>query len=85
MKPTQATDQPYPPGAETKSKRNYDPIAWGKETQNRQNEKTEKYYADEEQKLTRQIYKEKIGKLPEKEFRVMIVKIQNLNNTREKI
>ena len=31
------------------------------------------------------IYKEKIGKLPEKEIRVMIVKIQNLNNTREKI
>jgi len=31
------------------------------------------------------IYKEKIGKLPEKEFRVMIVKIQNLSNTRQKM
>jgi len=26
-------DQPYPPRAETQSKKKYDPIAWGKETQ----------------------------------------------------
>ena len=33
-----------------------------------------------------QIHEEKIGKLPEKEFRIMIVKmIKNLENEREKI
>ena len=32
-----------------------------------------------------QINEEEIGNLPEKEFRVMIVKIQNLDNRKEKI
>ena len=32
-----------------------------------------------------QINEEEIGKLPEKEFRAMRVKIQNLNTTREKM
>ena len=32
-----------------------------------------------------QINEEEIGKLPEKEFRIMIVKIQNLENRMEKM
>ena len=53
-----------------------------------QDEKTEKHIADEgARKNPRgQINEEEIGSLPEKEFRVMIVKmIQNLGNRVEKI
>ena len=73
-----ALHQPHPPGKETKSK-NYDPIAWGKETPNSQLDKMKNKNSQDK------IYKEKIGKLPEKEFRAMRVKIQNLNTTREKM
>ena len=45
------------------------------------NEKAEKYYTNEVQ-----IKEDKTGKLPEKEFRIMIVKmIKNLENKMEKI
>ena len=54
----------------------------------KQNEKTEKYAADEEQGENQpdQTQEEEIGSLPEKEFRVIIVKmIQNLRNRMKKI
>ena len=45
------------------------------------NEKAEKYYTNEVQ-----INEDKTGKLPEKEFRIMIVKmIENLENKMEKL
>ena len=54
----------------------------------KQNEKTEKYAADEgvNKNPPDQTNEEEIGSLPEKEFRVMIVKIvQNLGYRMEKI
>ena len=50
-KPTQPTEQPYPLVADTKNNGNYEPAACEKETPTqsvKQNEKTEKYTADEE-------------------------------------
>ena len=82
-----ALHQPHPPGKETKSK-NYDPIAWGKETPNSQLDKMKRQRNTMQMKNKNsqdKIYKEKIGKLPKKEFRAMRVKIQNLNTTREKM
>ena len=59
----------------------------GKETSNtitlKTNEKAEKYWKNEETKV--QISEEEIGKLPEKDFRIMIVKIKNLENKVEKM
>ena len=52
------------------------------------NEKAEKYYAMKEQtrNIEVQINEKEIGKLPEKEFRIMIVKmIKNLENKMEKM
>ena len=48
-KPTQPTERTYPLGADTKNTGNYEPAACEKETPNKvkQNEKTEKYAADE--------------------------------------
>ena len=55
--------------------------AWEKETSNtislEKNEKSEKYYKNEEQTRNTevQLNEGEIGKLPEKEFRIMIVKM----------
>ena len=52
------------------------------------NEKAEKYYTMKEQtrNIEVQINEEEIGRLPEKEFRIMIVKmIKNLENKMEKM
>ena len=51
------------------------------------NEKTEKYYTNGQTRNTEvQINEEEIGKLPEKEFRIMIVKmVKNLRNKMEKM
>ena len=66
--------------------------AWEKETSNtislEKIEKSEKYYKNEEQTRNTevQLNEGEIGKLPEKEFRIMIVKmIRNLENKMEKI
>ena len=48
------------------------------------NEKAEKYYTNEETEV--QINEEEIGTVPEKEFRIIIVKIiKNLENKMEKM
>ena len=65
----------------------------GKETSNtinlkKNNEKAEKYYTNEGKAIITevQINEEEIGKFPEKEFRIMIVKmIRNLENKMEKL
>ena len=66
--------------------------AWEKETSNtislEKNEKSEKYYKNEEQTRNTevQLNEGEIGKLPEKEFRIMIVKmIKNLESKMEKM
>ena len=70
-------------------KKEFNLEAWEKETSNtisskkNNSEKTEKYYTNEVQTRNTkvQINEEEIGKLPEKEFRTMIVKmIKNLEN-----
>ena len=79
-------DQHHWPRAETKSKRNYWPIPQGKDTSSTVcyiKWKTEKYCAHEGKRWSTQdqINAVRIGKLAEKEFRIMIVKmIQNLEN-----
>ena len=48
------------------------------------NEKADKYYTKEQTRNTKvQINEEEIGKLPEKQFGIMIVMIQNLENKME--
>ena len=61
----------------------YEPTACERRPQTqevRQNEKTEKYAAEKEQGKNPQEkkYEEEKGSLPEKEFRVMIVKISKI-------
>ena len=85
-------NQTYPLGADTKINGNYKPAACEKETP-----KHSKLSKMRRQRNTQQIKEQgknppdqtnekEIGSLPEKEFRVMIVKmIQNLENRKEKI
>ena len=74
-------NQLQPPEAKTKSKRKCNPIALGKEISNLISEKKMKRQRNivqmkEQGKNPKdEINKEEIGKLPEKQLRVMIVKI----------
>ena len=78
-------------GAETKRKKEFSLEAWGKETSNtvslnKNNEKAENTIQMKEQtrNIEVQINEKEIGKLPEKEFRIMTVKmIKNLENSGE--
>ena len=81
-------------GAEIKRKKEFNLEAWEKETSNtislkrETNEKTEKYHTNEGQtrNIEVQINEEEIGRLPGKEFRIMIVEmIKNLESKMEKI
>ena len=81
-------------GAETKRKKEFNLEAWEKETsntislKNNNNEKAEKHYTNEGKTRNTevQINEEEIGKLPEKGFRIMTVKmIKNLENKMEKM
>ena len=77
--------------AETKRKKEFSLEAWGKETSNtvslnKNNEKAENTIQMKEQtrNIEVQINEKEIGKLPEKEFRIMTVKmIKNLENSGE--
>ena len=78
-------------GAETKRKKEFSLEAWGQETSNtvslnKNNEKAENTIQMKEQtrNIEVQINEKEIGKLPEKEFRIMTVKmIKNLENSGE--
>ena len=91
MKLTQTTG----PTLETKRKKEFNLETWEKETSNTVNlkkkeRKERNRNATQMKEQTRntevQINEEEIGKLPEKEFRIMIVKmIKNLENKMEKM
>ena len=71
--------------AETKRKKEFNPDTWEKETSNTISKKKKKEEKKRQRNTTQtkeqtrnteiQINEEEIGKLPEKEFRIMIVKI----------
>ena len=80
-------------GAETKRKKEFSLEAWGKETSNtvslnKNNERKRNNTLMKEQTRNAevQINEEEIGKLPEKEFRIMVVNmIKNLDKRMEKM
>ena len=91
MKLTQTTAPTLGGGAETKRKKEFNLEAWKKETSStiiKKKMKRQRNTAQmKEQTFTEvQINEEEIGKLPDKEFRIMIVKIiKNLENRMEKM
>ena len=79
-------------GAETKRKKEFSLEAWGKETSNtvslnKNNEKAENTIQMKEQTRNTevQINEEEIRKVPEKEFRMIVKMIKNLENRMEKM
>ena len=86
-------NDPYPLGTHTKNKGNYKPAACRKETPNTvsklskiRRQRNTQQMKEQGKNPPDQTNEEEIGSLPEKEFRVMIVKmIQNLGNRMEKI
>jgi len=92
MKLTQTTGPTLPTEGKSQKEERIQPRGLGKEdfkhNKLKKKAKAEKYCANEGTtwKHRVQINEEEIGKLPEKEFRVMIVKrIQNLKNRMEKM
>ena len=85
-------NQPHSLGADTKNNGNYEPAACEKETPRHGNlskmrrQRNTQQMKEQSKNPPNQTNEEEIGSLPEKEFRVMIVKtIQNFGNRMEKI
>ena len=91
--PIQSSNKPLDQTSEGRNqrKKEFNPESWEKETSNRMSFKKKMQRSTTQRKeKTRnrevQINEEEIGKLPEKEFRIMIVKmIKNLENKMEKM
>ena len=88
------TTEPTLEGAETKRKKEFNLEAWEKETSNTISKKKKKMkrqrnttqMKEQTRNTEVQINEEEIGKLPEKELRIMIVKmIKNLETKMEKM
>ena len=85
-------DQLHPLGADTKSKRNYNPTACKNgdskhsKSDKIRRDRTMSQMKEQSKNPQDQIKEEEIGNLPEKEFRVIVVNMtQNLGNRMEKI
>ena len=83
-------NQPHPLGADTKNNGNYEPAACEKETpvklRKMRTQRNTEQMKEQGKNPPDQTNEEEIGSLPEKEFRVTIVKmIHNLGNRMEKI